>query len=147
MMHRVMILALALLAPALSSEDLKTAAAEPNPVKRARLGLANGERTALKAGEACKGAEYEKCNELLTEVQESVELASKSLDQSGIDARRSPRHFKDAEVRSHKILRLVEPIRAYVHPDDLEHFDAVARRISQINGEFLAAVLGKKKKK
>ncbi len=145
MMYRLILFALVLIAPALASEDLKSAAAEPNRVKRARLALANGERAALKAGEACKGADYERCNALLTEIQESVELASKSLGESGINARRSPRHFKDAEVRSHKILRLVEPLRVYVHPDDMEHFDAVQRRISEINGEFLSAVLGKKK--
>ncbi len=146
MMYRIILFALAMIAPAAASEDLKIAAAEPNAVKRARLALANGERAALKAGAACKGAEYDTCNALLAEVQESVELAHKSLDESGINARRNPKHFKDAEMRTHKILRLVDPLRAYVHPDDLDRFDAVQRRISEINGKFLAAVMGKKKK-
>ena len=146
MTYRAILLAVIGLLPAFPAGEVKILAAEPNPVKRARLALTNGERTALKAGEACKVAEYEKCNKLLTEVQESVELASKSLDESRIDASRSPRHFKDAEVRTHKILRLVQPIRAYVHPDDQEHYNAVYQRISAINDSFLKAVMGRRKK-
>ncbi len=146
MMGKAFLLALALLAQARVPEDLKAVAAEPNLVKRARLALTNGEQAAAKAGEACKASETAACDARLTEVQESVELAGKSLDESGIDARRSPRHFKDAEIRTRKILRQVEALRAYVQGDGLEHFEAVYRKISDINTHLLWAIMSKKKK-
>lgn len=147
MIYRFTILALVVATLGLAADDLKSVSAQPNPVKRARMALVYGERVARDAGEACKANDYEKCSALVTEIQESVELASKSLDESGIDSRRNPRHFKDAEIRSHKILKLVEALRAYLHADDLEHYEKVHRRISEINDRFLAAVMGKRKKK
>ena len=138
----VVILALA----GVAAEDLKTVAAEPNPVKRARLALVHGEHAATKAGEACQGSEYDQCNQLLSEAEESVELASQSLDRAGIDAARNPRHHKDAEIKTRKILRLVDALRSYIHPEDLVHYEAVRKKVSDINDRLLSAIMSKKKK-
>ncbi len=146
MMFRVFIVALPLAFTGFAADNLKSIANEPNLVKRARLALANAEHASVKVGEACKTNDYDACNAMLTEVQESVELADKALDESGIDPGRSPRHFKDAEIRTRKIMRQVEAIRAYIRGEDLPHFDAVYHRISEIDDRLLTGIMSKKKK-
>jgi hypothetical protein len=141
------ILALALDPGRLEALDLKTAAAEPNLVKRARLALANGETASTRAGDACRSGDYDKCDALLDEVKESVELGKTSLDATGIDAARSPRHFKDAEIRVRKILRLLDAVRSYVHSEDMSHFEAVRARVSEINDQLLSAIMKKQRRK
>ena len=146
MIGRAAILVLVLVAPALRAGDLKAVAAEANPAKRARLALGNGERVATEAGEACRAGEYDDCNALLGQVQESVELADKALVETGVDPGRNPRHHKDAEIRTRKILRLVQALRTYMHADDLPHYEAVERKISEINDRLLSGIMSKKKK-
>jgi len=126
--------------------DLASAAAQADPVKRSRLALENGERAAAQAGEACRAGDHDKCDALVQEARESVELAKKSLDQSGQEPSRSPR-FKDAEIRTRKILRQLEAVRAYVHPDDVDRFEAERARISKINDQLLAGIMTRAKKK
>ena len=123
------------------------APAEPNPVKRARLALTNSEHAASKAGEACKAGDLDGCLGQLREVQESVELADKSLDETGIDPGRNPRHFKDAEIRTRKILRQVDALRTYMHGEDIDRFETVYQRISDINDRLLAGIMSKTKKR
>ena len=144
---RAAALALALGGSCLPAADLKTAAAEPNLVKRSRLALANGERAVLAAGDACRTGDHDRCNDLLAETRESVELAKNSLDKTGLSPNRSPRHFKDAEIRTRKILRLLDAARSYVHPDDQQLYDSVRAGISGVNDQLLAGVMGRKKKK
>ena len=131
----------------MATGDLKTIAAEPNPAKRARQALEYAEQAALKAGEACKASDYDNCDSLLDELQQSVELADKSLEQTGVDPRRNPRHYKDAEIRTRKITRQVDALRVYIHPDDIQHYETIYRRISEINDRLLAAIMGKGRKK
>jgi hypothetical protein len=126
---------------------LQALMAEPNLVKRAKLALENGNRASLEAGDACKAGEYGKCTALLDEVEDSVELAEKSLNETGIDPARKPGHFKHAEIQTHKILRQVDPLRSYIRVEDMNHFKSVYRRISAIDDRLVFAILSKKKKK
>jgi len=130
----------------LSAADLKTLSAEPDLVKRTRLALTNGERAVTQAGDACRAIDYEKCVALLTEIRQSVELAKLSLDKTDIVASRNPRHHKDAEIRTRTMLRHLEALGSYVHPDDRTHYEAVRRRVSEINDQLLSAIMSKRKK-
>ena len=147
MILRAAILVPLLLGFAAAAVDLKTIAADPNPARRARQALIYAEQACGRAGEACKANEYEQCNGLLDEIKESVELADKSLVQTGVDPRRNPRHHKDAEIRTRRIVRQVDAVRVYIHPEDMEHFESVYRRISEINDRLLAAIFGGNRKK
>jgi hypothetical protein len=69
-----------------------------------------------------------------------------SLEQTGINPRRNPRHFKDAELRTRKILKLLGAVQSYIHPEDESQFRAVVRRVSEINDGLLSAILTKTKK-
>ena len=130
-----------------AQDELQKARSQPDPVKRARLALAIAEHAAFRASEACPSGDYEACNFLLDELQASLELTQDSLDRSGIDPNRSPRHFKDAEIRTRKILRQLEAFRPHLHPEDRSHFESVLRRVSEINDKLLSAIMTRRKKK
>jgi len=130
-----------------SPDDLKGVLGEPNLVKRARLALDFGDRAASQAGQACRNGEYEDCNKLLEQVGDSVDLAGKSLDQTGMDPARKPQSFKEAELHTRKIMRALEAVRAYVRPEEIDHVNAVYRRISEIDDRLVSGIMGRKRKK
>jgi hypothetical protein len=138
--------AVTLTAAAWPATDLKGVRAEPDPIKRYRLALNHGEDAAGLSAKACKANEYEQCVGLLREVRDAVELASKSLADSGIDASRNAGHHKNAEIRIRKIRRVVEATRGYIHPEDQEEYEAVVKRISDLNDELLAAIMKRRKR-
>ena len=117
-------------AAAQPAEDLKKAAAERQPIRRYRLALAVGEKTVSQAAKACKAAEYEQCVELLGTVRESVEMAKKSLDDSGIDPSRNSSHHKPAEIRVRGILKVLQATESYIHPEDRKDYDAVVPQVA-----------------
>ena len=116
-------------------------------LRRARQALTDGERASTQAGEACRASDYDKCVALSAEIQKSVETAQEALYATGIDPARNPRHFKDAEIRVRKILRLVDDLRPYIHSEDQTEYDAVRRRVSEINDQMLSAIMSRRKKK
>lgn len=121
--------------------------AEVEFVRQARQSLTQAELAAKQSGEACRSGEWEKCNQLLDGVQHGVEQAKEALDKTGINPRKSPRHFKDAEIRTRKILTVLRNLASYIHPDDLQHYETVVSRVSDINDQLLSGILEKKKKK
>ena len=127
--------------------DLKGVRAEPDPIKRYRLALNYGEDAAGRGAKACKANEYEQCVGLLREVRDAVELASKSLADSGIDASRNASHHKNAEIRVRKIRKVVEGTSSYIHPEDQQEYEAVVKRISDLNDELLAAIMSRRKRR
>jgi hypothetical protein len=131
---------------AAQGKDWKTVAAEADPVRRSRQALGYGEDAASQAGRFCKAGEYERCVELVDQVLDSVELAKKSLDESGIDAARNSRHHKNAEIQTRRILKLLEAAGSYIHPEDQEHFDKTLNRISDINDELLLAIMSRRRR-
>ena len=141
---RPQLLVVLLFAASLPALDLKTVAAERDPVKRARMALDNGEQAATNAGKACKAGDYDPCNDELTETKDSVELAADSLQKTGINPSRNPRHFKDAEIRTRKILRILHAVEPYIHPEDADRYRSIVRRVSDINDRLLSAIMKRK---
>jgi hypothetical protein len=125
---------------------LLAAPAGADLVQQARQSLTEAEQSVKQSAEACRGGEWEKCNALLTDVQKGVEGAKESLDKTGINPARSPRHFKDAEIRIRKILRFLRDLGGYVHPDDRKHYETVVKRVSDIDDQILESILTRKKK-
>jgi hypothetical protein len=115
-------------------------------VREAKEALVHAEQSATQSGETCKSGQWEKCTALLEDVQDSVEKAKDSLEKTGINPSRSPRHFKDAEIRTRKILKVLRAIAGYIHPDDRKKYDAVVDRVSDINDELLHSIFQKKRK-
>lgn len=120
--------------------------AEVDFVRQARQALTQAEQAASQSGDACRSGDSEKCTALLDGAQKGVEQAMEALEKTGINPRRSPRHFKDAEIRTRKILRTLRNLVSYIHSDDLSHYETVVSRVSDINDQLLSSILEKKKK-
>jgi hypothetical protein len=116
-------------------------------IRQARQALVRAEQAAVRAGQACKDGEYETCAAMIEETRISVERSKESLDKTGINPHRNPRHFKDAEIRVRKILKLLLSLAPYIHPDDRSQYDTEVRRVSDVNDKLLSGILEKKKRK
>src|SRR5580704_572431 len=94
--------------------DLASVKMEPNLEKRSDLALDNATAALDQARTAYNSGDVAKTEVALNEVGESVDLAYHSLEETGKDARRNPRPFKRAELRTRELLRRLEGIRELV---------------------------------
>jgi len=134
-----------LLAGVVLRADLSLVMAEQNLEKRSERALKHADSTLDEARTAYKAADDPKLSAKLAEIMESVELAKTSLDESGKNARRSPKYFKRAEIAIRKLNRRLDSFRHEMSVDDREPVDKIIRRASQIRDEIIAAIMGRKK--
>ncbi len=134
----------ALAAPARA--DLKTAMKEPNLEKRSDLALSNAD-AALKA--ARKAYEKDDDNQVvgfIAEILESVELADRSLKDTGKDPRRSPKYFKRAEIATRNLLRQIEDFERSMSVADRPEIEKIKPRIQQVHDQLLLGLMEGNKK-
>ncbi len=136
-------LSLAAQAPA---PGLKAALAEPNLEKRSKLALDNAEA----AYQALRAA-YDKGDSALVassakEIQESVNLASAALRETGKDPRRSPKYFKRAEIETRDLLRRMEDFQQQMSFEDRPVLDPVRADIQQVHDQILLGLMEGKRK-
>src|SRR5271154_912667 len=82
--------------------------AEPNPEKRAKLALDNAEQALTLARDFYEKSDLPNTAGLLGEVKASGEMADAALKSTGKKASRSPKAFKNAELRTSELLRRIE---------------------------------------
>lgn len=140
-------IAIAALAAALPAHaDLKRALAEPNLEKRSRLALENA-RTAYQA--ARDAVQKNDLNQLKTsaqELQDSVDLAYQSLEQTGKNARSSPRYFKSAEQETSDLARRLDSLQQDLDYQDRPLLDKVKARVQEVHDNLLLQLVEGKKK-
>ncbi len=137
--------ALALFWPGECSADLKKAMAQPDLEKRSALALDNALAALSAARKAYDGGEMDSVKADAAEIQESVELASTSLRQSGKDPRKHPTYFKRAEISTRDLSRRLESFAADMSYVDRPVFDQLRKRVQQIHDEILEELLEGKK--
>jgi hypothetical protein len=125
--------------------DLRRALAEPNLEKRSGLALENA-MTVLKAARAA----YDKDDNVevvkdAAEILESVELAAKSLTDSGKNPRRSD-WFKKAEISTRDLARRLQDFQEQMSYADRPLLEKVRTRVQQVHDELLLGVMEGKKK-
>ena len=140
-----LLLAMALLSGALRA-DLEQAKAEPNLGKRAMLALDNAAAALDKAREAYAKGENAQLEKLAKEIQESVELAQTSLDETGKNPRKNPKWFKRAENSTRDLLRRLEAFQQSMGVEDRPMLDAVKAKVQQVHDDLLEGVLEGKQK-
>ena len=126
--------------------DLKQAQAEPNLEKRSKLALDNAITVLQAARHAYRDGDNEKAAALTAEVQESVELAFASLQQTNKDPRRSPRWFKSAEMATRDLLRKIESFQQDMSFADRPMLDKVKEKTQQVHDDLLLGLMEGKKK-
>jgi hypothetical protein len=143
---RVTALVLAVAAGAPIHADLSAAKAEPNLERRAQKALDNA-TDAFKAAQNAylvKG-DVKEADTLLEEVRASVDLANESLRQTGKNPSRSPKHFKNAEIRTRDLLRRMRDFREQMSALDRDELDRVRAGVQKIHDDLLAGIMGQKK--
>lgn len=130
----------------LLSADLKLVMAEPNLEKRSKLALDNASAALQAAREAYRNGEIDKVAPLAGEVQESVELAYASLQQTNKDPRRNPRWFKYAEKETRDLLRKLDNFQQNMSFGDRAALDKVKEKTQQVHDDLLMGLMEGKKK-
>jgi len=125
--------------------DLEKVRAEPNLEKRSRYALENADQALRQARDAYAKGEMEQAENLVAEVLQSVELAQISLKNTGKDPRRSPKHFKKAEIETRDLLRKLASFEQELSVADRHILEKVKPRIQQVQEELLLGVMGKRK--
>jgi hypothetical protein len=125
--------------------DLAVAKTEPNLEKRSELALENASAALDQAREAYNGGDLDKLKIELEEVGQSVDLAYQSLTDTGKDARRNPKFFKRAELKTHELLRRLEGIREAASFQDRALFEKLHERVAQVDENLLKGLMSKKK--
>jgi hypothetical protein len=127
--------------------DLNRVLAEPNLEKRSGLAIENAMAAYKNARTAYETGDNEKVVASLTEVEESVTLAHKSLNATGKDPRKSPKWFKKAEIETRDLLRKLESFQHQMGFEDRPLVDKAKAAITQVHDDLLVGLMQGKKKK
>jgi hypothetical protein len=141
----VPLLAAAQRAPGTPDEDMARIRLEPRPDKRARAALDNAEDALTAAREAYGKGDNTDVSARIEEVGQSVELADRSLQDTGKNPGRSPKHFKAAELRTRELLRKLEGFRDQMSVADRPVVERVVTAVQKIHDALLDGIMGKKK--
>ena len=125
--------------------DLKRALAEPNLEKRSGLALENA-AAALKSARANydKG-DNDQVAQDAAEIMESVDLAARSLTESGKNPRRSD-WFKKAEISTRDLSRRIQSFQDDMSFTDRALLDKLKARVQEVHDQLLLGVMEGKKK-
>lgn len=132
-------------APGTPEEDLSRVQSEPNLEKRAHLALNNAEEAFKQARDEYTKGDDAAVKSRLEETQRSVEVADTSLKQTGKNPSRSPKHFKEAELRTRELLRRLDGFREQMSVADRKLLDDVESSVQRIHDAWLEGIMGKKK--
>ncbi len=125
--------------------DLAQVKSELNLEKRSRAALDNADDALKQAREAYSAGNIDKTMALLSEVQQSVELAANSLKETGKNPVKHPKHFKVAEQRTRELLRKLENFDKEMNVGDRATLETVRAKIQQVHDDLLEGIMGKKK--
>lgn len=135
-----------LLLAAVVRADLHTAKAEPNLEKRSKLALDNAAQALKTAHQAYAAGDDAKVAALAAEIQESVELAGTSLQETGKNPRKSPKWFKRAEIETRDLLRRLDAFQQEMSVVDRPVLDPVKAKVQQVHEDLLLGVMEGKHK-
>lgn len=131
---------------ALSGGDLKRAMTEPNLEKRSKLALENAKAAYQAARAAYQKGDLGQVKAAVDELEQSVDLAYQSLEQTGKNARNSPRYFKSAEQETSDLARRLDSFSQDMSYDERPMLDKAKARIQQVHDDLLLQLIEGKKK-
>lgn len=137
---------LAATAYASAAPDLAASRAEPNLEKRSQLALANAAAALKSARTAYDHGEHAPVQASLAEVLESVELAQRSLHETGKDPRKSSKWFKRAEIETRALAKRLQEFQREMDFDDRHMVQKILPAIEQIHDALLLGVMEGKPK-
>jgi hypothetical protein len=126
--------------------DLKQALAEHDLGRRSKLALENAEAALKAARAAYEQGDNEKVAASVSEIIESVDLASESLNKTGKNPRSSPKWFKQAEFQTRDLLKRLETFQRDMNFADRPMLDKARIRVEEVNHSLLLGLMEGKHK-
>ena len=124
--------------------DLAAVHAEANLEKRADKALDHAAQLIATLRDTYNAGDMKKLGEVLDEITLSVELCRKSLEDSHKNARRSPKYFKKAEMRTRDFERRLERFRTDMGVMDRPIADNAIDHLRKVHEGLLNDMMGKK---
>jgi len=125
--------------------DLGSVKVEPNLERRSELALDNANEALDTARDAFHANDTAKMQTALDEITDSVDLSYQSLVDTGKDARRSPKFFKRAELKTRELLRRLDGLRLAVDVESRASVEKVRDRVAEVHDNLLKSIMSKKK--
>jgi hypothetical protein len=126
--------------------DLGRAKAEPSLEKRSAIAMDNALSVFQSAREAYRKGDDKQVAAAAAEVEESVNLAFTSLQQTGKDPRKYPKYFKRAEIGTRELLRRLEAFQGEMDFADRAMLNELRGRVQQVHDELLVGLMEGKHK-
>ena len=121
---------------------------EPNLDRRARLALANADAALTTARDSYARQETPATVAALKELEDSLEVARESLEETGRDPRRRPKAFKYGESRTRELLRRMDSLESAMDLDDRKLLEPAKVKLREVNeGWLLGIVTGHRKER
>jgi hypothetical protein len=124
--------------------DLAAVNAEANLEKRADKALDHAALLMSTLRDTYNAGDMKKLGDVLDEITASVELCRKSLEDSHKNARRSPKYFKKAEIRTHDFERRLERFQRDMGAMDRSIADKTIDHVRKVHEGLLNDMMGKK---
>lgn len=135
-MHTLLIVCLAF--------DLSAIKTEPNLERRSERAIDNASAAMDAARDAASAGDSAKTKAALEEVRDSVDLSYQSLVESGKSARRNPKFFKRAELKTRELMRRLEGLAQAVDSDDRVFVESIRERVSKVHDDLIQDIMQKK---
>lgn len=136
---------LLLLVTVFLAADVASIKMEPNLEHRSELALDYAKTLLDQARDAYHAGDVAKTGAVLDQMRESVDLAYQSLEETGKDARRNPKFFKRAEVKTRELLRRLEGLGQTVSFEDRAMVEKTRDRVAEVHDHLLTGIMSKKK--
>jgi len=131
----------ALAVPAEQHPGLEPIEAIQDAERKSKTALEFAKRCLDNATKAYRQDDLDAGKRELAAIGDAVELAVQALESTGKHPRRHPRHFKNAEIRTRRLLQQLHEARRKAHLEDLADFDEPIRRVEQVNRQLLLGIM------
>lgn len=124
--------------------DVARIKAEPNLEKRSALALDEAESMLTAARKSYDGGQVEQFKSELKQTAELIDLSYESLQETGKNARKSPKWFKRAEQRLLYMLRRVDTLQRDVAVEDRPLVEPVLKKARDVHDQLVQDIMSKK---
>ncbi len=128
----------------LLAADLASIKAEANLEHRADLAIRFAHESLSQARDAVSAGDTQKLKERLDDVEAAALLCQESLDATGKSARKSPKHFKAAELRLRELMRRLKSLSESAGLEERDPIDATQKKVGEVHEHVLAEIMTKK---
>lgn len=117
-------------------------AREDDPDDRAKISVQLGEELLKQAQKLYREGAYTDADDVLEEYMNVIRAAFNDLEQSGRDARRKPKGFKDMEIHLRENGRRLQSIARALPFGTRENVEATLKEMATMQQQLLEALMG-----